>query len=129
MPEMKCQYWTGKDWSRPSWCRNSAALASVARSPRIRKAGSPGTRWIMLKMINVTPKRTKIISSNRLRIYAPRPTLLVHPHVFEAVVRETVDEEALHILLPPRRRGRIGEEDERRVVQIGLLDIRVRRRA
>ena len=63
----------------------SAAFSSVARSPRIRKAGSPGTRWIMLKMISVTPKRTKTISSSRLRIYVARPNLLVHLHVRDSI--------------------------------------------
>src|SRR5215472_5921979 len=79
----------------------------------------------MLKMISVTPKRTKTMSSSRLRIYAPRPTLFVHLYVFEPIVREAVDEEAIHVLLPPRRRGLIDEEDERCVIQIGLLDRRI----
>src|SRR5438270_68249 len=83
----------------------------------------------MLKMINVTPKRTKTISSSRLRMYAARPTLLVYLHVLEAVVREAVDEEAVHVLLPAGGRGRIGDEDERRVVQIDLLNLRVIRLA
>src|SRR5450756_1468284 len=151
MPRMNSQYWVSRGLFRPSCSRSCAAASLVARSPRIRKAGSPGIRRTMLKMMIVTPKSTRTIINRRLPIYCTRPILssfsavcrgergrvalrhlppagkllllLVDLHGLKAIVAQTVNYEARDIVLPGCRGRRIDSPDERRVVLELLLDV------
>src|SRR5881397_1896405 len=53
--------------------------------------------------------------------------LLVDLHVFEPVVRQPVNEEAVHVVAPAGGRAQVGDEDERRGIQVDLLDLRILR--
>jgi hypothetical protein len=67
-PDTNIQYCSRKGRFKPSCSRSSAAFWSVARSPRMRNAGSPGRIRTMPKMTMVTPNRTKAIRMRRLRM-------------------------------------------------------------
>src|SRR5256885_4877846 len=56
---------------------------------------------------------------------ASRHHLLVDLHVFESVVGQSVDEEAVDVASPPGTRTKICDEDQRRRVKVDLLDLRV----
>src|SRR5258705_4177360 len=60
---------------------------------------------------------------------AIRYQLLVDLHVFEAVVRQTVDEESLDIAAPAGGRASAGARRDRRRIRVDLLDLGVQRRA
>src|SRR5258708_14864001 len=60
---------------------------------------------------------------------AIRYQLLVDLHVFEAVVRQTVDEESLDIAAPAGGRAEVGDRRDRSGIRVDLLDLGVQRRA
>ena len=77
---MNSPYWAASDRSRPHlWC--SAATAwSVACTPSMVRAGSPGTRWIMKNTMIVTPIATGSIWTRRRQTNPSRLTASPGPN-------------------------------------------------
>jgi len=55
------RYWVSRGSFRPSFSVRAATASSVAFSPRIRRAGSPGMKRMMENTRMVTTNRTGII--------------------------------------------------------------------
>src|SRR5205807_1040642 len=122
-PETKSQYCSGNERFNPSCSRSAAMLCAVARSPSRTVAGSPGRKCTMPKTTIVTPNSTKIDRNRRLRIYAARVIALEcvvlagYGHILEAVVRQTVNQEATDVVAPCRGGAQIGDKHQWCVIQ------------
>src|SRR6266480_1075496 len=63
------KYWSRSGLSNPNWRRRLSMYAGLAAGPARAIAGSPGTRWMMKKLIVTMENSTGITCKSRTTIY------------------------------------------------------------
>src|SRR4029077_2249939 len=131
-----CTYWTGTGWSRPSAWRTRATESALASSPRMMRAGSPGSTRTTTKTSRETKRRviarapTRRITYSSNCIAATSRASLLPGHLGEVLDRRReLLPEAGHPLLGDDEPGVHVEPDRGGLVGEHLLHLHVERAA